>query len=98
MGYAVYPGALGENLTTTGIDMRAVRLGDRFRAGEVILEITKLRKPCRTLDSIQKGIQSELYDTSFNSPIWGRGGFYASVIRPGIVRPGDIIAMADHGV
>ena len=34
IGYAVYPGALGENLTTTGIDMRAVRLGDRFRAAK----------------------------------------------------------------
>jgi len=34
LGYHVYTGALGENLTTTGIDMRSVRFGDVFRTGE----------------------------------------------------------------
>ena len=64
LGYHVYPGALGENLTTTGIDMRSVRFGDVFRAGEAVLQITKLRKPCHTLDSIRKGIQTQLYDNN----------------------------------
>jgi MOSC domain-containing protein YiiM len=97
-GYPVYPGALGENLTVTGIDMRDVRFGDRFRVGEVLLQITKLRQPCRTLDSIRKGIQLELYDTTPGAPNWGRGGFYARVVEPGTIRPGDIIAKADPDV
>jgi MOSC domain-containing protein YiiM len=95
LGYPVYPGALGENLTMAGIDMRAVRFGDRFRAGEVLLEITKLRQPCRTLDLIRKGIQLELYDTTPGAANWGRGGFYARVIEGGTIRPGDIIAKAE---
>ena len=97
-GYRVYPGALGENLTTTGIDMRSVRFGDVFRAGEAVLQITKLRQPCHTLDSIGKGIQTHLYDKNPGSAMWGCGGFYASVKQPGIIRPGDIIALADHDV
>ena len=102
-GFPVYPGALGENLTTTGLDMRAVRFGDRFRSGsgspdDFVLEITKLRQPCRTLNSIKKGIQTELFDRTPGSPRWGRGGFYAKVIQPGIVRVGAIIAKADHDV
>ena len=98
LGYDVYPGALGENLTISGIDMRQVRFGDRFRAGEVLLEITKLRQPCRTVDAIRKGIQLELYDKSPGSPRWGAGGFYARVLEPGTILPGAIIAKADQDV
>jgi MOSC domain-containing protein YiiM len=35
-GFPVYPGALGENVTTTGIDRRSVRLGQQWRMGEVV--------------------------------------------------------------
>lgn len=94
LGYALYPGALGENLTVRGIPFRDVRLGDRFRCGGIVLEITKLRKPCRTLDAIGRGIQKQLYDTTPGAPLWGRGGFYARVIAEGVIRPGDIIAKA----
>src|SRR3984885_15508576 len=48
-GYPLYPGALGENLTISGLDRRQMRVGQRYRAGEVIFELTKLRVPCDTL-------------------------------------------------
>src|SRR5215469_7141494 len=38
-GFALFPGALGENLTIRGIDRRALRAGQRFRAGQVFLEL-----------------------------------------------------------
>src|SRR6266567_8654494 len=44
-GFALFPGALGENLTTLGLDRRRMRAGQRYRAGEVFLEITKRRAP-----------------------------------------------------
>lgn len=91
MGYAISPGSLGENLTVEGLDMRRVRFGDRFRAGTVLLEITKLRMPCRTLDSIKPGIQDQLYSTTPGSSLWGKGGFYAKVIEAGAIRPADVI-------
>lgn len=98
LGYPVYPGALGENLTVTGIPFRDVRIGDQFRVGSVRLQITKLRQPCRTLDEVQKGIQLALYDKTPGSSLWGRGGFYASVLEEGIVLPGDIIAKVNSEV
>ena len=64
-GFRTPPGALGENLTIIGINMREVRLGDRFRAGEVLLEITKLRKPCQTLDPIGRGITKRVVRQCF---------------------------------
>jgi MOSC domain-containing protein YiiM len=93
-GYPVFPGALGENLTTTGIDMRNIRRGDQFHVGEVELEITKPREPCGTLYRIKPGIQKDLYDLTVGAPNWGRGGFYAKVLRPGTIVKGDIIAKA----
>ena len=48
-GYPVFFGAMGENLTTRGIDVRHLRIGDRIRAGGALLEITEPRGPCSAL-------------------------------------------------
>src|ERR1039457_2585636 len=50
-GYPLFYGALGENLTTRGIDVRQIRIGDRLRAGGALLEITQPRGPCSALDA-----------------------------------------------
>src|SRR3954447_7789528 len=49
-GYPVFPGALGENLTSVGFDVRDVRIGDTLRAGGAMLEVTAARAPCLQLD------------------------------------------------
>src|SRR5262249_6973264 len=49
-GFPVYYGAMGENLTTRGLDIRSLRIGDRIRAGGALLEITQPRGPCSALD------------------------------------------------
>jgi MOSC domain-containing protein YiiM len=97
-GYPVEFGSLGENLTTRGIDVRGLRLGDRLRAGGALLEITKPRGPCSALDVYGPAIKQEIHDArvkarDHTSPHWGMSGFYLSVIEPGPVSPGDIIAV-----
>ncbi len=96
-GYPVFYGALGENLTVRGLDVRRLRVGDRLRAGGATLEITQLRVPCAQLDVYGESLKDDLYDARVkaggcDSPRWGRGGFYASVVEAGAVAPGDIIA------
>src|SRR5262245_60796527 len=49
-GFALYFGALGENLTSFGLDRRSVRIGQQYRIGETLVEITKLRAPCANLN------------------------------------------------
>jgi len=98
-GFALYPGALGENLTTRGLDRRALRFGQRLRVGEATIELTKMRQPCATLNPYGSGIQAAMYDARVvkgdaESPLWGLSGFYASVVEPGIVRPGDPVVVA----
>lgn len=102
-GWPVFPGALGENLTIADIDFRQIRIGQRFRAGEAILEITKVRQPCATLDVYGPGIQQTVYDRAVKagdtqSPKWGLAGFYAAVTQPGLIRANDIISLLDHAV
>jgi MOSC domain-containing protein YiiM len=103
-GFALYPGALGENITTQGLDRRTWRLGQRWSIGpEVIVELTKIRGPCKTIHVYNPGIQTAIYDAAVkagdpSSPRWGLSGFYARVVRPGAIRRGDAIALLDQAV
>lgn len=103
-GFELYPGALGENFTTIGLDRRQIRIGQRYSAGQAEIEITKMRTPCATLDVYNRPamplIQTAVYDQKvkngdFQSPRWGLGGFYARVVRAGLVRMGDRISLLD---
>ncbi len=99
-GFALYPGALGENLTTRGLDRRQFRIGQRYRSGNVLFEITKPRAPCSTL-SVYGTIQAVIFDPQVkareaSSPRWGLSGFYARVLRGGTLRPGDPIALVEE--
>jgi len=98
-GFPLFPGALGENLTTEGIDYRKVRLGDVWHVGgQVSLRITKVRVPCRTITVYGNGIVRALYDLDVKqgnvyTQKWRRSGYYAEVLHEGIVRPGDNITI-----
>jgi MOSC domain-containing protein YiiM len=100
-GYPLFYGALGENLTTRNLNVRDLRIGDQIRAGGALLEITRPRGPCRQLDIYGESLKEELYDARVkqrdpSSPRWGMSGFYLSVLQPGPVQPGDIIAVVSH--
>lgn len=100
LGFAVTPGALGENITTRGLDRRKWRAGQRYRIGnDVVIELTKRRAPCQTLLPFGPGIHKALYDRRVEahdptSPRWGLSGFYAAVVEPGMIRFGDEILPA----
>ncbi len=97
-GYPVFYGALGENFTTRGIDPRQLRIGQQLRAGGARIEITRVRAPCSALDIYGPSIKQEIYDAMAKagdaaSPRWGMSGFYARVLEPGPVRPGDMVCV-----
>ena len=93
LGFPVFSGALGENLTTVGLAYRELRVGQQLAIGDVLIELTKLRVPCSTLDVYGSAIKKAIYDQAAKagdaaSPVWGYSGFYAKVIRGGWVAPG----------
>jgi MOSC domain-containing protein YiiM len=97
-GYPLFAGALGENITTQGIDPKQLRAGHQFRLGTAVIELTKLRVPCATLDVYGPEIRGEIFDAQVKagdaaSPRWGMSGFYAKVLADGLVRPGDPIEL-----
>jgi MOSC domain-containing protein YiiM len=102
-GYPLYPGALGENITTAGLDRGQWRTGQRWRIGQAIVEFTEVRVPCSQLTVYGPGIQQAIYDAQVkagdpSSPRWAMSGFYARVVQPGPVRPGDPISLLDQMV
>ena len=101
-GFPLFPGALGENITTRDLDRAAMRLGMRLRVGSAAIALSQIRVPCATLDVYGRGIQAAMYDARVQagdrgSPRWGLSGFYASVIEPGTVRAGDAISLVRDG-
>ncbi len=77
-GLACAPGAFGENLTVTGADETAVRIGDRFRWGPVLFEVSQPRAPCSKFQ-----LFSGREDASALMTISGRCGWYLRVIETG---------------
>ena len=101
LGFPLYPGALGENITTQGVDRREWRAGQRWRVGQAIVELTKVRAPCNQLSVYGAGIQKAVYDAKVkagdhSSPLWAMSGFYASIVQPGLVHPGAPILLLDQ--
>lgn len=100
-GFPVYPGALGENITTKGLDRHSLRLGMRLRIGQALVELTKMRQPCNTLNVYGAGtIQPAVFDLDVKkgnaeSPRWGLAGFYAAVLETGWIAPGDPVAVIE---
>lgn len=82
----------GENLTTEGLDEGEVHIGDRFRMGTALLEVSQPRVPCYKL-AIRMG------DPAFARPflVSGRTGFYLRVVEEGDVAAGDAIEREARG-
>ena len=103
-GHPLFFGALGENITTRGLDRRTLRTGQRYRLGsEVIIELTKPRGPCKALDVYDERLKSIVYDAEVKarnpqSPRWGMSGFYASVKAGGLLLPGAPIVFLEQDV
>lgn len=93
-GFPVYYGALGENITTRGLDTHALQIGDKLRAGTAVLQITKPRAPCAQLNVYGPGIHAAIYEARVkardsSSPFWSLSGLYAEVLEEGEVHPND---------
>ena len=86
------PGHFGENLTIEGLLEDDVLIGDRFRMGTALLEVSQPRIPCFKL-GIRMG------DPGFLKPFLrsGRLGFYLRVVEEGDLAAGDAIARDGRG-
>jgi ferredoxin-NADP reductase/MOSC domain-containing protein YiiM/predicted pyridoxine 5'-phosphate oxidase superfamily flavin-nucleotide-binding protein len=80
------PGQFGENFTVKGMLDDEVQVGDVFRVGDALIEVTQPRIPCYKL-AIKMGIEG--FQNRFMQS--GRVGFYCRVLEEGEVGAGDPI-------
>ncbi len=90
------PGRFGENLRTSGLDLTGAVLGERWRVGTALLEVTDCRIPCANFERFWGVAQLVKRFTVHGAP-----GAYLRVIETGDVAAGDPVEVVDrpaHGV
>jgi MOSC domain-containing protein YiiM len=93
-GFVVQPGAIGENVTTRGVDLLALPRGARLRLGaEAVIEVTGLRNPCRQIDAFQSGLTAAVLGRDSEGRLIRKAGVMAIVVNGGDVKAGDMIAV-----
>lgn len=91
LGRELRPGSFGENLTTVGVDVNGARIGERWRIGSTLLEVSVPRIPCSTFAG---WLAERGWIKTFT-----RGalpGAYLRVVTPGQVRAGDEVVVLDR--
>ncbi len=86
-GWPVKPGDVGENLTITNIDYKKIAAGQKYLIGEAEIEISFICEPCTNLYKLpyvgtQRGPE-------FMATIMNRRGWYARVLKEGLVSVGN---------
>ncbi|SEP03588.1 MOSC domain-containing protein [Aquisalimonas asiatica] len=89
------PGVLGENISTNGLSESHVCVGDIFRLGTALVQVSQPRQPCWKIS--HRLDVPELARAVVDS---GRSGWLYRVLEPGYVGPGDVaerVEEAAHG-
>lgn len=93
-GIPVAPGAIGENLTTHGIDLMALPRGTRLQIGaSALVEITGLRNPCAQIENFRPGLLALTLPRDAQGKPVLRAGIMGIVLAGGAIAPGDRIAV-----
>ena len=82
------PGVIRENITTDGINVHSLALGQELRIGEARLQVSTICHPCGQLEKIRPGLRREMR---------GRRGMLCRVLEGGMIRRGDVIEKALPG-
>ncbi len=96
LGIQIENGRFGENLTTLGLDVNSALIGERWKIGSVILEVSQPRIPCRTFAGFW---QRPTLIKEFM--VAGRPGTYLRIIQEGEITAGDaieIISKPNHAI
>jgi MOSC domain-containing protein YiiM len=91
-GFGVSPGALGENVTTDGLDALSLPTGTLLRIGaEALVALTGIRNPCRQIEARFPGMLKRMVHRDETGELHRVTGAMSVVLQPGVVRVGDTI-------
>ncbi len=93
-GFELSPGQMGENITTSGLNLLDLPKNTHLFLGETaIVEVTGLRNPCHQLDGIQEGLMKAVLDRDENGALIRKAGIMGIVLQGGVVNVGDEIGV-----
>ena len=93
-GFAVSPGMLGENITTSGIALLSLPTDTQLCLGQsAVVKLTGLRNPCAQLNDFQPGLMNAVLDRTTDGALVRKAGVMGIVLCSGIVRPGNLISV-----
>ena len=93
-GFTVKPADMGENITTSGIDLLALPTGTVLHIGDgAEVEITGLRNPCSQIEAWQPGLLKELVYKDEAGDLVRKAGVMGIVRKGGMVKPDDRITV-----
>ena len=88
-GHPIYPGAVGENITTWGLGLPNFQPGQRLKIGDVVeIELTEPAVPCNTIAGPFVGGRSSRISAKLHP---NDARMYARVLVAGLIKPGDLI-------
>ncbi len=91
-GFDIQPGQMGENITTSGIDLLGLSANAILQLGqEVKIQITGLRNPCSQLDGLQPGLMKAVLDRDPSGNLIRKAGVMGIVLKGGPIKVGDPI-------
>ncbi len=91
-GFDVAPGALGENITTRGLDLIGLPKGTLLQVGpDVVIEVTGLRNPCSQIENYRAGLLKLMVGKREDGTPLLRTGIMGIVLKSGAVRADDTI-------
>jgi MOSC domain-containing protein YiiM len=96
LGRELPPGRFGENLRTSGLDLRNAVLGEQWRVGTALFEVTAWRIPCANFARFW-----DVPDLVKRFAAHGATGAYLRVLETGEIGAGDavdVVFRPDHGV
>jgi MOSC domain-containing protein YiiM len=76
------PGIIRENITTEGLSVNALKIGQKVLIGKVELQVSAVCEPCGELEKVRAGLQAEIV---------GKRGMLCKVLRGGMIQPGETI-------
>lgn len=91
LGRPILRGGFGENLTIEGIDVTNAVVGERWRIGSVLVEVSEPRVPCWKLNLV---MGEDRFIQRFNAG--GRPGTYLRIIEEGLLGAGDEVTVVSR--
>lgn len=93
-GLDVLPGQMGENITTTGLELLALAEGTCLRVGsQALVRVTGLRNPCAQIEAFMPGLLAAVLERSPDGELVRKAGIMGVVVEPGMVRAGDAVTI-----